>query len=391
MFYTPIQVTSGSSFHVNSPAPALSFDQIKTINRDELLSLGLNSRHVSPLQSIGISQLPEYRDSFFIFKVIETFPSDTWQIVRKQLHQRSELEKTASIDYSALLEVYKQNPGNCIPNLAPSTAYFLSPKQLTNLAIPVRSSRPIHPDQPKDFIGTSELDCFSDSFFEVYHLSIFFCLVVRRSKPCKDHSCTGDIRSIGNRVLGLLDPSSGDKKEFCTRDIRLIGNRTLGLRHLSSAERASQEALHGMYDGCSLNISFGKAEPGNQNLYEGLHNKTEQEINDLLTDYESGIKEFIKNSLNEDTNYSLNTNDLTETAQKTHFLVVEYEPNTPISDSHSWGRGHGRFSKRNVNAEKISVLKLPRQVNVGESANYQTLLDHLVTLHITSLINYIRA
>lgn len=367
MFYKPIQLNSGLSSHVNNPAPTLYFDQSKTINRDELLNLGLNSIRVSPLQSIGISQLPEYQDSFF--KVIETFPFGPWEIVRIQLDQRSELEKTASAptDYSSLLQVYEQKPGDSIVDLPLNSAYFLSMTQLASLAIPLGSSRKIHPEQPNNILGTSELDCLSDSVFEIYKFSLYCCLVVRRSKPCKDH--------------------------FCNLDIIKIGNRILGLRHLSSADRADHEAKHGMIQGCSLNISFGETERGNQNPYHQLHTKAEHEIKDLLFAYEFGIETFIKNSLNEDTNYSFKTRDLIETIGKTHFLVLEYKLGTLIADSHAWGNGHGRFPKMNVAAEKISVLKSPSmtEVNIEESDDYETSLNRLVTLHKTSLINYIRA
>lgn len=205
----------------------------------------------------------------------------------------------------------------------------------------------------------------------------------------------------------IIEKLMPDDSHFRVEDIKKIGARALGLRHVSSDAQAQREALLGMFNGCSLNISFRKTAGGysGENAFQDLHEKSTEEIETLLPQFERGINTFIRDSIER---YDLGDlpetggttfQDLLTTTEKTRFLVVTYSPFAQPTDISSWGEGHGRFSKMSVSSDNIALLKpldaahweIPEGGREQYAFPIEKILDLFVACYRKNLLDHLRA
>ena len=211
-----------------------------------------------------------------------------------------------------------------------------------------------------------------------------------------------DVESIDS-IIERLTPQDC---HFRIADIMAIGKKRLGLRHVSSHKDANVEKERGMRDGCSLNISFCKADTGGYgqaNKYEDLHMKTDEEIAKELPRYEKAIDGFISDSimqfdLNAPEDGGATLQHLLDSAKKTAFMVLKYSKWNRPCDSNSWGEGLGRFPKCSLQGTDITVLKAldvdSWDIQEGSRKQYAYLMnkvvDFLVLHYRKGLLDHIR-
>lgn len=238
----------------------------------------------------------------------------------------------------------------------------------------------------------SELPFYRDSYFSTTQTLEGFEVTRFRLEN------TADAEPVESIVTRLMPEDC----HFRVADIRAIGNRNLGLRHVSSHEIANREKEQGMFLGCSLNISFHAAgDPTRRPKYQGLHLKTDEEIERQLPEYEKAIDEFIFTSIK---NFDLDADDkgrlqqVLNSAKKTAFTVIDYRPDAHSCDSRSWGHGMGRFPKMNVRGENITVLR-PLDVDNWEISEagrqqynylFEDSLNFLVAHYRKRLLDHVR-
>ena len=196
---------------------------------------------------------------------------------------------------------------------------------------------------------------------------------------------------------------------FKIADIKSIGKQALGLRHVSSHEQATLEVVNGVFDGCSLNISFLEERYNPKDAkFAKLHEKSDKEITSLLPEYENGIDQFIKDSITQfdlsaPTDRGATFNDILETAKKTRFLVLRHDfwYDHPV-DYLSWGNGLGRFPKSFVDKERVSLLppldveawEIPAECKTQYIYTLETqkkIIDLLALHYRKNLLDHLRA
>lgn len=249
------------------------------------------------------------------------------------------------------------------------------------------------------YTGFSSLPCYQDSKFKVEYTEQGYLVTRLR---LENNPSAEPLEDIFKRVMP-------ENCHFKVADIRALGNKNLGLRHISSHEKAQNEKDQGMHQGCSLNISFHVFEimsPGAK--YEGLHNKTDEEIEKLLPEYQQAIDQFIYRSIMD---FDLKTDATKEddmgrlgqflnSTKITAFTIIDYGFNRSPCDVTSWADGMGRFRKTNISGENITILRAldVDSWTISDASKKQYVQNHLfdetlkllVAHYRKSLLDYIR-
>ncbi|KPK32825.1 MAG: hypothetical protein AMS24_03060 [Chlamydiae bacterium SM23_39] len=264
-------------------------------------------------------------------------------------------------------------------NITFDTPVFLTNKEVLSLKI-------------NKYTNRSELPCYKGSYFECKFLELDITEIIRRHSVCSKD--TFDLNS--------------EDFHFCVEDINRIGQKSLGLRHVSSFKNACYEAINGMKDGCSLNISFKKSEgPYNKNRFEDLHKKSKEEIKEQLPEYEKGIINFITNSMKMDLNKKIKRLDypssdrlnevidiIKNILKKTHFLLLNYKTRAVVTDTGLWSNGLGRVPKRSLEGKNITMLNIPNieknMISNDMLCNSDELFNFLALNYMKSLLKTMR-
>lgn len=207
---------------------------------------------------------------------------------------------------------------------------------------------------------------------------------------------------VNETVEALIQRLKPVDTEFKISDIRKIGDRSLGLRHVSNHEVAEREKTYGVFDGCSLNISFGASDSTTcSNKFEGLHNLSDEEIEQKLPEYEEGITAFLNESIRKDlccpSDNGATFQNVLDSVNKTAFMVLEYGCCSP-TDCNIWGNGLGRFPKARVRPENISLVQfvdsqkwdITSQDRLQYAYAIDSIIDFLIAHHKHHILKTIR-
>ena len=139
-----------------------------------------------------------------------------------------------------------------------------------------------------------------------------------------------------NSIQKKLDEGMPKKVAFSMLNLERIATATFGLRHVTTKNEAFREKLYGMQQGCSLNISFGRAEcmlygsnseedcqDPYKNFYQRLEqNKNPADVKKQISIYYKSISRFVKSSIEMDLNEGQVLNTLSDLIERVYLSLI---------------------------------------------------------------------